>query len=190
MEQISCPGCHAPVDHGFYDTREFFPCTVCRASLRIDVFPAFMRPVDTGLSGDAVTDDDAGCFYHPGKKAETTCGYCGRFLCDLCDMEVGAGHLCPSCLEAGQKKGKLADLEHHRKLHDSAALAIAVLPLIAFWFTLVTAPAALYLSVRNWKAPGSIIRRGKGRFVAAIALSGLQILAWAFGIAYLVSLGR
>ena len=73
-------------------------------------------------------------------------------------------------------------------LYDSVALRLAIFPLIMFWFTLVTAPAALYLSLRHWNAPTSIVTRGKSRFVAAMALSGLQIVAWALGIAHLVSL--
>jgi hypothetical protein len=68
------------------------------------------------------------------------------------------------------------------------ALRLAVLPLIMFWFTIGTAPAALYLSIRNWNAPTSVVKRGKGRFVAAIFISGLEILGWAFGIAYFISL--
>lgn len=188
MEEIACPKCRAPVDSGYYNTAGFFPCPSCRTSVKIDVFPAFVRPIGSGASGDAQIGDEASCFYHPRKKAEIACDYCGRYLCALCDMELGGKHLCPACLETGQEKGRLVDLERHRVLHDSVALRLAVLPLIMFWFTIATAPAALYLSIRNWNAPTSVVRRGKGRFVAAIILSGLEILGWAFGIAYFVSL--
>jgi len=66
-------------------------------------------------------------------------------------------------------------------------LGLALFPLAAFWFTLVTAPMALYIAIRHWNAPLSVVGRGKGRFVAAIILSGLQVLGWALFIAYLVS---
>lgn len=188
MDAITCPRCHTPVDYGNYRTGGFSPCPSCRASLRIDLFPALLRPIVTGASGHAVMSEEASCFYHPGKRAETTCDYCGRFLCSLCDMELGGSHLCPSCLEAGQKKGRLVDLERHRVLYDSTALKIAILPLIIFWFTLVTAPMALYLSIRHWKSPGSIVRRGRWRFIVAMLLSSLEILGWAFGIVYFISL--
>jgi hypothetical protein len=184
MERIVCPGCRTPVGSGYYGTGDFFPCSSCRTSLKIDVFPAFVRPIASGTPGDALIGDEASCFYHLGKKAEVACGYCGRYLCALCDIELGGKHLCPACLEGGKKKGKLIDLERHRVLYDSVALKLAILPLIIFWITLVTAPAALYLSIRHWSAPTSVVTRGKGRFVAAIILSGLEILGWALGIAY------
>lgn len=188
MEEIACPRCRAPIDSGQYDTGGFSPCPTCGTSCKIDVFPAFVRPISPGAPGDALIGDEAGCFYHAEKKAERACDYCGRFLCALCDMELGGKHLCPACLESGKKQGRLIDLERHRVLYDSVALRLAIFPLVMFWFTLVTAPAALYLSLRHWNAPLSIVTRGKGRFVAAMVLSGLQIAGWALGIAYFVSL--
>jgi hypothetical protein len=72
-------------------------------------------------------------------------------------------------------------------LYDATALKLAFYPLLIFWFTLVTAPIALYLAIRHWSSPTSIVGRTKTRFVLAITLSGLQILAWIFVIAYYVS---
>jgi hypothetical protein len=60
-------------------------------------------------------------------------------------------------------------------------------PMITIWFTIVTAPMALYLAIRHWKSPKSLVRRTKIRFIFAMALAGLQVLAWATGIIYLVS---
>jgi hypothetical protein len=62
-----------------------------------------------------------------------------------------------------------------------------VFPMITIWFTLVTAPIALYLALRHWKSPTSLVRRTKIRFVFAVTLAGLQILAWTTGILYFVS---
>ncbi len=155
--------------------------------MKVAVFPALLRGIDPGKSGDVVIDEEAGCFYHPGKKAEVACDYCGRFLCSLCDLELGGKHLCPTCLEAGRKKGRITNLERHRTLYDSVALRLSLFPLILPWFTLLTAPIALYLAISRWNAPTSVVGRGKGRLKVAIVLSGLQILAWAGGIAYVVS---
>ena len=121
-------------------------------------------------------DDQASCFYHSQKKAVVPCAYCGRFLCALCDVEWDGKHLCPACLETGKKKGKIINHERRRVLYD-----------VLFWFTLFTAPIALYIAIRHWNSPTSIVGRSKIRFVLAIMLSGLQILAWIAGIAYLVS---
>ena len=38
-------------------------------------------------------------------------------------------HLCPGCLEAGQTKGKIQQLENRRVIYDNIALALAALSL-------------------------------------------------------------
>jgi hypothetical protein len=187
MEGIACPQCHAPIARGHYNTPDLFRCPSCHKPIKIDVFPALFRGVQPGKAGDALIDDQASCFYHPQKKAVVPCDNCGRFLCALCDVEFGDKHLCPSCLEAGKTKGKIINLERQRVMYDSTALALALFPIITIWFTLITAPIALYLAIRHWNSPMSIVRRTKIRFVLAIALAGLQIIAWAIGIAYFVS---
>ena len=103
----------------------------------------------------------------------------------MCDCELNGQHLCPTCLETGKKKGKLRSLQNHRMLYDNAALALAVLPLLIFYFTIVTAPMALYLSIRHWNTPSSLIPRTKMRFVLAILLASLQIVGWLVGVYFL-----
>ena len=187
MESIACSECRAPINPGHYNTEDFFPCPSCRTLLKVHVFPAFFRPIASGKAGEALIDDEASCFFHTDKKAETACEHCGRFLCALCDMKLGGKHLCPTCLTSRKEQSGAVDLERHRTLHDSIALGLATLPLIVVWPSLFTAPIAFYFSIRNWNAPTSIIPRGKVRLVAAMILSGLQILGWALLIAYLVS---
>jgi len=155
--------------------------------IMIEVFPAFSRGLRPGKAGEALMDDQASCFYHPQKKAAIPCDHCGRFLCALCDVEWGDKHLCPACLESGKKRGKITRLERHRVLYDSAALGLSVIPMITIWFTLLTAPIALYVAFRHWNSPLSMVRRTRIRFVLAIVLSSLQILAWAAWIIFLIS---
>jgi hypothetical protein len=81
-------------------------------------------------------------------------------------------------MEAGQQKGKIKDLENRRVLYDTLALALAIIPIFTIWFTLLTAPAAIYIVIRYWKAPGSIIKRTKMRFILAFLIAGVQIVAW------------
>ena len=85
------------------------------------------------------------------------------------DCEVGGQHLCPACLDAGRTKGKIQSLENHRTLYDSTALRLSLVPV------LLTAPVALYLAIRYWKTPTSIIPRTNTRLVLAILFSLLQI---------------
>jgi hypothetical protein len=152
--------------------------------MQVDVFPAAFRELARGTAGESLlADDEASCFYHPKKKAVIPCEACGRFLCALCDIEFNGRHLCPSCLETGKRKHKIKNLEKHRTLYDSIALALAVYPMLFFWPTLFTAPAACFVGVRYWNAPRSIISRSKVRFIAAFVLAGLQIAGWS-GLVY------
>ena len=187
MEPVSCTACREPLPATHFNTDAFFRCPSCGAGLKVDVFPSLLRGIGPATPGEAVSGDEASCFYHPAKKAEIACDYCGRFLCSLCDLELDGKHLCPACLEAGGRKGRIKNLERERTLYDSTSLGLALLPLMMFWFTIVTAPVALYLAIRHWHTPTSIVRRGKGRLVAAIVISALQIMGWAVGIAYHVS---
>lgn len=190
MDEVVCTRCREPVSEEHYNSGDFFRCRSCNASLKVEVFPALFREIEQGKPGETVIDDQASCFYHPEKKAVTLCDLCGRFLCALCDVEWSGRHLCPSCLSAAQKKGKMVDLQRHRVLYDSIALGLAVYPLLlffVFYFTLVTAPAAIYIAIRHWNSPTSIVGRTKARYVAAIVLSSVEIILWIVAIAWLAS---
>ena len=185
---ISCPGCRANLKPQNLNTGVLTPCPSCGVKLRVDVFPAALETGPGAVFGDTLTyEHGAGCFYHPGKKAVIPCSSCGRFLCALCDIDFGGQHICPACLAAGKKKGRIATLENQRTLYDSIALSMAVAPLLFFWLTIVTAPIAIYLVIRYWKAPTSIVGRTKIRFVAAFLLALAQIVGWVLLINHWVS---
>ncbi len=187
METVFCSKCHRPIPSGSYNTPDLIPCPTCQVPIQVQVFPAFFRGLQPGKAADALGDEQASCFYHPQKKAAIPCDYCGRFLCALCDVEMNGKHLCPVCLEAGKKKGKIVNLDRHRMLYDGIALRLALLPMITIWFTLVTAPIALYLAIRHWNSPRSLVRKGRIRFLLAMAISVLQILAWTVFFAFYFS---
>ena len=132
-------------------------------------------------------DNEAGCFYHPGKKAEVPCSRCGRFLCQLCDVELDDDHICPSCLETGKKKRSIKSLENHRTMYDSIALALALYPLLIFWITCITAPMVIFMVIRYWKAPSSIIPRTKIRFISAFVMASIQIAGWTAGLYMIIT---
>lgn len=130
------------------------------------------------MAEPVVTAEEASCFYHPEQRAAESCGRCGRFLCALCDLEIGSEHLCPTCFEGGRKSGKLSQVQNRRTLYDSLALSLAILPMIVWPLTIITAPLVLFISVYYWKKPLSIIPRTRGRFVWAIIFALLQIAGW------------
>jgi len=176
---IQCPRCQASLVECPFNQPEFAPCPNCAAPLQIEIFPAFFRKISAGRTGEALgAEGESSCFYHPQKKAALPCDGCGRFLCALCDCPLEGRHYCPACLEAGKTKGKIKNLQNERVLYDSIALSLAVAPMIIFYFTLITAPMALFVAIRHWNSPSSLLRRTKMRFIAAIFISVLQIGGW------------
>lgn len=176
---VSCTKCHSSVSKQLINSTALAACPSCKALLRADVYPALYRSLPEGQSGETLhMDKEAGCFYHPRKKAVIPCSACGRFLCALCDVAFNGDHLCPVCLEKGKTKKKIKNLENHRTCYDSIALLVATVPMLIYWLTIFTAPLAIFLTVRYWRAPSSIIPRTRVRFVLAMAIAGLQIIGW------------
>ena len=169
---VTCARCQAPLPNYFFIATTLMPCPSCGAEVEVHVFPALFRTPPAPAIAEVSAAGEAGCFFHPEKRAIVTCHLCGRFLCGLCIVEFKGQNWCPGCLEAGSRKQKGTDFENHRVLYDSVALASATLPFLAFfWPSLIGAPAAIYVAIRYWKAPGSILPRTKIRFVVAILLA-------------------
>ena len=176
---IECPGCRKTLPAEFFNRAEPTPCPFCKKPVQVQTFPALFAEKTSGSIGESLmSEEEAGCFYHPNKRAVVHCQHCGRFLCALCDIELHGEHLCSSCLEAGKKKGRLQNLENHRTLYDSIALRLSLYPLLIFYLTLFSAPATIFVAIRYWNAPGSIVRRSKARFVVAIIIAALEIVGW------------
>jgi hypothetical protein len=130
-------------------------------------------------------EGEATCFEHADKRAVAVCNKCGRFLCALCEVEVGGKIWCPGCLIPANTNAPIEALEKRRTLFDSIALALATLPSLFIYPALLTAPVVVYLSIRYWKKPSSIIPRGKWRFVVALLIALLEL---AFIVAVIASM--
>lgn len=188
MPLLVCDKCKTLLPGAVVNHAEMVACPGCFASLRAEVFPAYFRPQTAGAVAETLlSDEDASCFYHSAKKAVVPCGRCGRFLCALCDIDLGGNrHVCPGCLEAARlDDGKKADVPavlpvQRRVLHDQVALVLVLYPMILFWYaTIVTAPIALFLVVRYWNEPRqAVLPRTRARLIAATVIALVQIAAW------------
>jgi hypothetical protein len=178
---IQCPKCSATLAGEVFNQPEATPCPRCAAPLQVEVFPALFRRIAPGRDGELVmVEGESSCFYHPQKKAAVPCDVCGRFLCALCDCEVKGQHLCPSCLESGQRKRSIRGLEDMRVLHSRLALILSILPLF------ITGLAAIWVALRYRKEPGSLVQPMRWAFPVALILGSLQTLILLFWIVYAV----
>jgi hypothetical protein len=177
---IACPNCRAIMPAQMVNTGLLLRCPACLAQVRADVFNAFHRPVVEGASGENIrVPGQAECFYHPGKKAVVPCDGCGRLLCALCEVAFDGRSLCVNCLQSGKSKGRIENLENSRFLYDSLALYLAFWPMFAVILTIFTAPAAIYVVLRYWNAPRSLVPRTRLRFILALLLAAAQVAGWA-----------
>ena len=178
---MTCLHCQAVLKTEQLNTRKLEACPSCATLQRVDVFPAlFKEPLNGTIGHFLQTDNEASCYYHANKQAIITCATCGRFVCALCDVELNGRHLCPHCFEVGKTKQKIRNLENSRTCYDAIALHLAILPMLIFWLTIFTAPVVIFISIRYWNAPGSIVARSKWRFVVALVLAILQLIGWTF----------
>jgi hypothetical protein len=144
----------------------------------VRAFPA-MFAERTAPAPEVALTGEAACFDHPGKRAVAACRQCGRFVCQLCSVEMGGAVYCPSCVAAGAGQARAANADAPRMLYDSIAFTLPLASLIAMWpLTIAAAPAALVLSIVKWKQPLSLVRRTRWRFVAAISIALAELLGW------------
>jgi hypothetical protein len=178
---IYCSKCGRAVSDSIFNIALPVPCENCGAELQVTVFPAMAKEQGPVELGDSLqTDDEASCFYHPHKKAVVACESCGRFLCSLCEISMAGRRLCPNCLEIGRSQERMEELITHRTLYDRIALSVALWPLLMVFITILTAPMAIYISIRHWKSAPSIVPGWrKARFTCAILIALLELGGWA-----------
>ena len=174
--QAVCSKCKTPVSSDACNTGNFFPCSGCGKMLRVELFPAIAQPAISGSRGENIlAEGESSCFYHPQKRAAALCSVCGRFLCKLCEIELSGCSICPACLESGRQNEEIEALVTSRTLHDRIALNVAILPLFLWPITIISAPIAIFLAIKNWNKPGSLLQRSHFRMAAAIIIALLEI---------------
>lgn len=187
---IRCTRCAASLPVWVIKAGDDATCPSCNASLTIRAFPALLA-AKTKLNPDdlRIEEGEASCFYHAGKRAAGSCVHCGRFVCTLCAVDFDGATWCPGCLADAHSGKKMARLENHRVLWDSIALAVALWPLVLFfWPAAPGSLAAIFISIRYWKRPGSLVPRTKWRFVTAILAGLVEVCLFIFIVYAFVAL--
>ena len=153
----------------------------CGASLQVEVFPAFFRRTAPGREGDPilVEGESSPAFDFRRRRRWSRARPAGSFFCALCDCEIKGQHLCPACLESGQRKKNIRGLEDMRVLHSRQALVLALVPFF------ISGLAAIYVVLRYRKEPGSLVAPMRWAFPAALILGSLQTLSFLALFAYL-----
>ncbi len=179
---LGCVKCDTPYDLSRYSEDRVISCPNCRREHELHLYPAYFRESLPVAGSEAkLLESEASCFHHPDKRAIVSCETCGRFLCDLCRVEFEETELCLSCFEVLRKTEGVLKLQRRRILWDNIALSLAVLPILIWFITIVTAPVALFITFRHWRERStSIVPRTRFRYVLASIIAGLQLLGWGF----------
>jgi hypothetical protein len=176
---VACSKCGTPIEPHYLNLDHSVGCATCGSELRALVFPALYREFAATPAEQVSELTEASCFYHPENRAVAACGLCGRFVCGICRIEISGEIVCPACVDSGIRTRKLTRFESRRTMYDTIALLLATVPILLVWPTILTAPTAIYVAIRYWRAPSSLVRRSKLRFILAIVIALAQIVIWA-----------
>jgi uncharacterized Zn finger protein (UPF0148 family) len=179
MIVVPCNSCGMPLPEWDLSAGEISTCPDCGSENKVKIFPAALR-LTPSIESESAEEGDAACFDHPASRAIASCAQCGRFVCQLCAVELTGNTYCPSCISTGVSKVAGRNVSAARVAFDSIALSVALVPLLFFPITLFTGPVAVFLAVRYWKRPLVLMHANRWRFVAAIAIGLVEVggLGW------------
>lgn len=179
---LSCLKCQAQMTPPVPGVLTGCSCAACGTWQEQLVFPALFSALKPGRAAEKVLmEGESACYFHPQKKAAVPCDLCGRFLCALCDLELNGQHLCSGCLSTARNQGKITSLDQKRFIPESAALTLAIVPILIWPVSLITAPFAALLAIRSFRAPGSLVESGRLRGIVALVFAIAEMAGWAFG---------
>lgn len=164
---VPCPNCGGNVT-AMEPPSRWQSCPYCEKRLQVRVWPV----VRQGTNAASAMPEQATCFFHPEKAFQACCQRCGRFVCALCDLQLGAEHVCPTCFERGRadtglNSGK-AEWRSRDVLYDSIAITLGWGWILIWPIVVAALPAVIVLHVKYRKAPSSyLIPRSGWRFWAA-----------------------
>ncbi len=198
MAYVRCTACGYGMADALFLHGGLASCPTCRKQVRAMLLPTLYKAQlakPPSLPEEPPGPGEAACFYNPGRRATKCCDHCGVFMSDSWSAQWGNQTVCLKCIEELRSKSKDTRFEAKRTLWDNVALGFAVGPWVlaalfvatlflyvfgafCIMLTVITAPAAIFVALRYWNAPRSLVPRGRGRLIWALGLSLLQIGGW------------
>ena len=178
---LNCSNCKLEPHSIAVNENNLQTCTHCGKQVSVHVYPALLKTLETPVVVDApVIGEESSCFYHPQKQAMVVCDDCGRFLCNLCDIEMNGRHVCTACLEI-PVTNEASVVQKNKFVHyDTIALLWAVACILMWFFSALFSIISLYYCIRHWNTPISATPRNRWRFVVAALFSTGVLCAWGF----------
>lgn len=173
---LPCPKCQRTLSQLSWHGETSGRCLSCSVEFEFIGFPALTATKVRAVPKAVLAAEHATCFFHAENQAESVCESCGRFLCAICAIEFTGRRLCPGCI-ASAKTGDIRAVGQ-RTLYDGIALALAIVPMLVWPITAVTAPIAFGFVVVGWRKPLSLVGGGRTKLVIAGLLALLQIVVW------------
>ena len=197
--QLTCRKCKTVIPWGDCNQPGLMNCRKCRQSHQVEVFPALFAVPKKGQAAESLlSDEDASCFFHELKKADSVCDACGRFLCKLCAIDLADMTTCSACLETGRKSGEKVQLMSRTTRYDMlsftwsiVALSFAFIVFMAsvftdaedaffvsiFWAVLgsLFSCIALYYGLRYRKKAISVLPVSGWRYTAGLSIAGVSL---------------
>jgi hypothetical protein len=187
---LLCPHCSGPLPIDLFVAGRFGRCPACHSQVEAYIFPEFHKAASARSEIHLAQEHEAVCYFHSRYRAKNPCDNCGRFLCEICAINVGNRDLCAECLGQLRKQRNETGLVHYAPLFDNVSLFLVTAPVITifFWFlTIFSAPVSLFLSFYYWPRQWNLLPRSRVRFVLAILFSLILIGLWALVIYYLAT---
>ncbi len=161
LKAVQCLHCRQPLPDPALGAGTT-PCPFCQRSMRTILYPSLFRNKDRQTDTSQLVEGESSCFFHQNKKAVVACSSCGRFLCQLCDVEIESRSICPSCIDSQMSKGQLDALERSRFLHHKLCLALAGLNILIGFCTLgIPGLFSIFFGVRALFAPASVYQNSR-----------------------------
>lgn len=174
---LPCPKCRRALEPASWRDERHARCRYCETEAEFRPFPALHATYSVVKAQAVVLSEEATCFFHATNQAAAVCGDCGRLLCPVCSVPHDRTTLCPACI--ANRRKQQAQAVNSRFLWGGTALSLALLPILLWPFTFVTAPAALTLALIGWRKPQSLVTPGRWRLVVAMLAAATQIALWA-----------